>query len=117
MHRLDYMAPFPTRPRVPPWVFLAMLTLNIGVAVYCLTHDRHVFAAIGGVLVGGTLLWNLHRALNHDEISAVAAGGLCLPVLVLRSAIGFPSSFTPFSTCSALSFHHWPDIQTHDDAA
>ena len=70
MHRLDYMTPLPTKPRVPAWVFLVLFALNVGVAVYCLTHDRHEFTAVGGVLVGGTLLWNFHRALNHDEISA-----------------------------------------------
>lgn len=70
MHHLDYMTPLPKNARVPVWVFFALLTLNVGVAVYCLTHDRHAFTAVGGLLVGGTLLWNFHRALNYDEISA-----------------------------------------------
>ena len=70
MHRLDYMTPPPTKPRVSLWVFSVLLASNVGVAVYCLTHDRHAFTAIGGLVVGGALLWNFHRALNHDEISA-----------------------------------------------
>ena len=51
-------------------MFFALLALNVGVAVYCLTHDRHAFAAIFGLVFGGALLWNIHRALNYDEISA-----------------------------------------------
>ena len=95
MHRLDYMIPLPTKPRVPFWVFFALLTLNVGVAVYCLTHDRHVFTAIGGALVGGTLLWNFHRALNHDEISA---GSGRRPMFTRAgSPVGYWVSFTLYA--------------------
>ena len=68
MHRLDYMTPIQRRVRYPRWMFYVLFVMNVGVAVYCFTHDRHAFTAVGGMIVGGALLWNLYHALNHDEI-------------------------------------------------
>lgn len=86
------MTPSAMKRRVPLWVFFMLLALNVSVAVYCLTHDRHAFTAIGGLLFGGALLWNIHRALNHDEISA---GSGQRPFFIRqRSPVGYWFWFT-----------------------
>ena len=64
------MTPLTKKARFPLWLFFALLVLNVGVSVFSLTHGRHAFTAIGGLLFGSALLWNINRALNHDEISA-----------------------------------------------
>lgn len=68
MHRLDQRTALPKREKYPRWIFCALPVLNIGVAAYCLARDRHAFFAVGGVVVGMALLWNLYRTLNSGEI-------------------------------------------------
>lgn len=72
MHRLDYMAHRPQKAKLSRLFMLVPLTLNIGVAVYCLAYGRDAFAALGGLAFGAALLWNLHHAFNHDEFPSMA---------------------------------------------
>jgi len=62
------MTPIPRKPKFPRWVFFALFSLNVADAVYCLTHDRHAFTAIGGLVFAAALLWNLYHAVNHGII-------------------------------------------------